>query len=195
VRFSRRQRPDLFALDGARLSALYEAHSVALLRFLGRRTADREIALDLLAETFAQAFVDRAKFRGSSEEEALAWIFGIARHQLANYYRRGEIEQRAVERLGVERPDWHPEDLERVEELVSLAETRRAVAARLAELPEDHRRAVELRVVTEREYPEIAAELGIKESLVRARVSRGLRTLARALEPERVEPAGEEAPG
>jgi len=51
----------------------------------------------------------------------------------------------------------------------------------LAALPEEQRRAVELRVVQEHGYAEIATMLGISEQNARARVSRGLRALALAL--------------
>ena len=48
-------------------------------------------------------------------------------------------------------------------------------------LPEDERDAVELRVVHEREYAEIAAELRCSELVVRKRVSRGLARLREQL--------------
>jgi len=45
------------------------------------------------------------------------------------------------------------------------------------------RQAVQLRVVEERPYDEVALALGISEQTARARVSRGLRALTHALEP------------
>ena len=53
----------------------------------------------------------------------------------------------------------------------------------LARLIDDQRDALRLRVVEERSYPEVADALGVSEQTARARVSRGLRALARALEP------------
>jgi RNA polymerase sigma-70 factor (ECF subfamily) len=47
-----------------------------------RRTYDPEIAVDLLAETFAAAFEERDSFRGDGDDAAIAWIYGIARHQV-----------------------------------------------------------------------------------------------------------------
>jgi RNA polymerase sigma-70 factor (ECF subfamily) len=40
--------------------------------FLARRTFDVEVARDLTAETFAQAFEHRGRFRGQSDAEASA---------------------------------------------------------------------------------------------------------------------------
>jgi hypothetical protein len=48
-----------------------------------RRTLDPEVALDLTAETFAEAFEHRHRLRGSTEREALGWLWAIADHQLA----------------------------------------------------------------------------------------------------------------
>ena len=54
-------------------------------------------------------------------------------------------------------------------------------------LPADQRRAVELRIVDEHGYDEVAAILGVSEQVVRARVSRGLRALSHLLgEPDAV---------
>lgn len=48
--------------------------------------------MDLTAETFAEAFRDRHRFRGQSEGEAAAWLFSIARHQSSRYVCRGKAE-------------------------------------------------------------------------------------------------------
>src|SRR3954470_22438411 len=87
----------MFAMD---VDALYAKHRDALLVFLVRRTADTEVALDLWAETFAQAVASRRRYRGTTEAEAAAWLYAIAKRQLALYYRRGKAEQRALQRLG-----------------------------------------------------------------------------------------------
>ena len=68
---------------------LWARHAHGLLRFFARRTMDPEAAMDLVAETFAAAFVARATFRGTGEDEAAGWLFGIARNQLALWYRHG----------------------------------------------------------------------------------------------------------
>jgi RNA polymerase sigma factor (sigma-70 family) len=52
----------------------------------------------------------------------------------------------------------------------------------MAELPDDQRRAVQGRVIEERDYPELARNLACSESVVRQRVSRGLRSLRERLE-------------
>ena len=79
-------------------SALYEDHAEQILVFLARRCLDPEVAVELMAETFARALANRRSYRGTSPAEASAWLYGIARRQLVDYFRRG-AEQRAVRRL------------------------------------------------------------------------------------------------
>jgi RNA polymerase sigma-70 factor, ECF subfamily len=160
----------------------YSVHSKPLLAFFARRTFDVEAARDLTAETFAQAFQHRRRFRGKTEAEAAGWLYGIARHQLSRYARTGKVERKAIERLGIRVPDVSDEDHERIVELAGLADLRGRVAAAFGELSEDQRDALRLRVIDDRTYPEVAEQLGISEQTARARVSRALRRLADAVE-------------
>jgi DNA-directed RNA polymerase specialized sigma24 family protein len=67
-------------------------------------------------------------------------------------------------------------DIERIEELVDAG---RGIdpAALVADLPAEQRDAVLARIVQERSYAEIAADLAVSEAVVRQRVSRGLSAL------------------
>jgi RNA polymerase sigma-70 factor (ECF subfamily) len=169
--------------DADVFAALYDREARTILVFIARRTLDPELALDLTAETFAQAFRDRRSYRGSTEMEERAWLFTIARRQIARYHRRGTVERRALEALGAQMPEAHEDDLREIEEAAGLDQLRATLGDELARLNDDQRAALQLRVVEERPYPEVADALGVSEQTARARVSRGLRALARALEP------------
>src|SRR3954453_8751662 len=171
---SRLSESDVFA-------EMYAAHSRRLISFFARRTYDAQLALDLTAETFAQAFSGRRRFRGTTDAEASAWLFRIAERQLARYWRRGRAERRAVRKLGIDVPALDDEAAARIIQLAGLADLRAALAEELARLPEPTQRALHLRVVEERDYSEVADLLGISEAAVRARVSRGLIALAAAV--------------
>jgi RNA polymerase sigma-70 factor, ECF subfamily len=164
-------------LDATSLGELFEAEGPRLLAFATRRTFDAEQALDLVGECFAVAFERRAKFRGSTREEAVGWLYAICRTQLNHHFRRQGAERRALTRLGVDRPVMGEDERRRVEELAGLEELRATVAAELQLLPPDQRDAVRLRVVDELDYAEVAARLDITQQTARARVSRGLRAL------------------
>lgn len=169
-------------MDAEAVAVLYDALSERLLVFFVRRTYDGEVAMDLTAETFARALENRARFRGDSEGEAAGWVWGIARNVLGEFFKRGRVERRALHRLGLEPPALTDEEIERIEQLAGVDELRLAVATALADLAVDQRDALRLRVVDELEYPAVARRLGISEATARARVSRGLRRLAGALE-------------
>lgn len=164
-------------LDAEQLTELYDLHAKSILAFLARRTCDPEAAIDLLAETFAVAIRDRRTFRGSDFEAGRAWLYGIARHLLSNYFRSERAELRAVTRLGVERRALTDSEYERIEDLADTRELRNLLADELDRLPEDQREAVRLRVVCEETYESVADRLGVSQDTARARVSRGLRRL------------------
>ncbi|MBI5105342.1 MAG: RNA polymerase sigma factor [Solirubrobacterales bacterium] len=167
--------------DADAFADFYAAHAERVLVFFARRVLDAELALDLTSETFARALEGRHRYRGRTDEEEQGWLFAIARHLLAHYWRRGRVERSALQRLAIEVPHLADHELERVEALAGLDALRPRVVAALAGLPEDQRRAVELRIVQELGYAEVAAATGVSEQVARARVSRGLRALSQAL--------------
>jgi RNA polymerase sigma-70 factor (ECF subfamily) len=171
-------------LDADLLAAAYERDARRLLVFFTRRTYDAQLAVDLVGETYARAFELRRRFVGNAHDaDAMAaWVFGIARNVLNEALRRGAAERRALCRAGVQAPALDVEELGRIEELAALGELRAAVAGALAELATEQRDAVRLRVVEELDYAAVAGRLGISEQAARARVSRGLRSLAAALD-------------
>jgi RNA polymerase sigma-70 factor, ECF subfamily len=173
-----REHPEAFG-------ELYERHAEAMLMFFARRTLDPDVAAELTAETFAEAFASRKRFRDRGLGAA-AWLYGIARHQLAHFFRDGKVAARARARLGLPRRELDPEDHERVEQLIDLEPMRVLLAEKIAELPEDQREAMRLRVIEERPYAEVADLLGITQAGARQRVSRAMRRLARELDASEV---------
>lgn len=164
-------------LNPDEISELYRDHARAVLAFLARRTWEPEVAVDLMAETFAQAFEDRAQFRGDDPGAARAWIFGIARNKLTDHFRRGVVERRALDRLGFERRSLSDHEYERIEELAGIGELRAVLGAEAGSLSTEQQHALWLRVVEEQPYGEIARRTGTTETTARARVSRALRAL------------------
>jgi RNA polymerase sigma factor (sigma-70 family) len=165
-------------VDAEAFHDFYVANRPRVLGFLARRALDPDVARDLTAETFAVALQRRHQFRGHTDAEAEAWLFAIARTQLSIYWRRGTAERRALALLGPGDRPVGPAELERIEELAGLRQLRRDVRRAITALRPDQAYAVQQRVVYERAYPDLAAELGVSEDVVRSRVSRGLRELA-----------------
>ncbi len=171
------------SLGGEDIIALYDRHARELMGFFARRTSDPQLALDLLGETFLAAFTARARCAASSEEQRAAWLYRIAAHKLTDHYRRAAGERRTLLRIGEGLRGLTEAEYERIEELAADGELHERVSAALLELSEEQGSAVRARVLGERSYVEIAGELGVSEQAARARVSRGLRALRRALAP------------
>jgi RNA polymerase sigma factor (sigma-70 family) len=178
--FRSREDPEAFA-------AFYERHAEPLLRFFARRTLDPEAAAELMAETFSEAFASRARFRDRGQG-AVGWLYGIGKHQLSHYFRRGQVDARARRRLGMPERTVSTEDYERIEELIDFEQVGRAIGQAFSLLSEDQREALTLRVVEGRSYREVAEALRCTEETARARVSRGLKRLTRTLEAAGLEP-------
>jgi RNA polymerase sigma factor (sigma-70 family) len=166
---------DLLASDDPEaFGAFYDRHVKTLLGYFMRRTADPEVAADLAAETFASAIVAKSRFRATGTP-AIAWLFTIAQRRLADYQRRGYVEQRMRRSLRMERRAIGAEDAALIRMLADDSAT-----ALLAVLGPDQRDAVAGHVVEDRSYRELAVALDVSEATVRQRVSRGLATLRRS---------------
>jgi RNA polymerase sigma-70 factor (ECF subfamily) len=159
-------QPETFGL-------VFERHAEELLGYFARRTFDPEAAADLVAETFAEAFASRRRFRDQGLG-GTGWLYGIARHQLSRYFRHGSVDSRARKRLGMPERDVSPQDYDRIEELIDFAAVGKAIGEAYSLLTEDQREALKLRVIEARPYREVAELLGVTEETARARVSRGL---------------------
>ena len=168
--------------DPATFVELYRRHAEDLLRYFARRTLDPEAAAELTAETFAEAFASRTRYSYVNGVDGVAWLYGIARHQLGRFFRRGRIDADARRKIGLPARELPPEDYERIEELVDFEPLRAALAEALGTLAEDQREALKLRVIDGLPYPDVAARLQCAETAARQRVSRGLRRLALVLQ-------------
>ncbi len=165
--------------DPDAFGTFYRRHVGPLLAYFRRRTGDPELAADLCAETFAAALDGAHRFR-PDRGPAVAWLYGIARHQLSAVARRGRVDDRARRRLGMPPIVLDDEAIERVEAIASAEAT--GVAGALAALPPDQRAAVSARVLDDLEYEEIAVAARTSESVVRKRVSRGLAAMRARLD-------------
>jgi DNA-directed RNA polymerase specialized sigma24 family protein len=105
----------------------------------------------------------------------------MAGSRLIDSIRRGQVEDRARQRLGMPARALTDRDLERIEELVDVERGLDAQAL-VADLPPEQREAVLARIVHERDYRDIAAELKVSDAVVRQRVSRGLAVMRARLE-------------
>ncbi len=179
----RRSDAELLAVTSAEPEAFatfYRRWERPVLGYLMARVRDPELAADLSAEVFAAVLAAAGAFDAerAGSTGAGPWLFAIAHNTLTTSVRRGRVAETARRRLGMREPlALDDADLERIQDLgeaVPLAEL-------LADLPAHEREAILARVLDERDYAELAAELGCSALVVRKRVSRGLTRLRKAL--------------
>ncbi|HKC77196.1 MAG TPA: sigma-70 family RNA polymerase sigma factor [Gaiellaceae bacterium] len=161
------------ASDAGAFADLYRRHVSTLHGWFHSRLA--WAASDLTAETLAQAWLSRRSFRDEAEGSALPWLFGIARNVARESARRNEVETRARRRLGLPLDLAAEDGYDAVEERLSPSA---ALSDALDSLPAHEREALELRIVDELAYADVAARLGVRPAAARLRVSRALRRLS-----------------
>jgi RNA polymerase sigma factor (sigma-70 family) len=164
---------------GASFELVYRRHQAVVLTFLARRVQQPDLAADLMAETFACLLVVVRDSSRALPPVPLAWLLVTARHLMIDSHRRGRVADAARRELEMRPVLLEDRDLERVAEISAEIDLLQELAARL---DPDQFRALRARVLEEREYADIAAQLRCSESVVRKRVSRALGVLRRAME-------------
>lgn len=148
---------------------LFDQEAEPLLGFLTLRTGNRALAEDVLADAFERVLRKRDRFnprRGTQK----SWLYSIALNMLSDQIRRGQAEQRAVERVEASSTQPPADQFREVDDRDLLE---RAISV----LSADERDAVALRFGAELTMPEIAELIGEPLSTVEGRIYRALRRL------------------
>jgi RNA polymerase sigma-70 factor, ECF subfamily len=159
----------------------YDRYAVWVRSWFVRHTGSESASLDLTAETFAQAWHSCRRFRDMADGSGAPWLFGIARNLLRQYHKHNRIESAARERMGLPATYAECEDYERVDERIEASALAPLLRHAVRALPGEQRRALELRVVQQLPYEEVAGRLGCSQNAARLRVSRALRALTTQL--------------
>ncbi len=156
-----------------RFRALYARTYPDVLRFVTRRVPDYR-AEDVVAEVFLVVWrrLDRLP---PAEDDARAWVFGVARNLLLTD-ERGERRRRALAVRLAGLPVTAPEDA------ADLVTRRAEVAAAWPRLTEVDQEALALAYWDDLTGPQAAAVLGISPVAFRLRLTRARRALARHLD-------------
>lgn len=168
-----------------RFKEIYETNHAALAAYALRRAASPEDAADAVAETFAVAW--RRIQQVPAGHEATLWLFGAARHVLANQRRSQRRRSRLSLRLQAEPVHAPPRADERAGEFDHAR-------AALQRLPEPQRDLLGLVAWEGLSTAELAAVLGCSENAAKIRLHRARRALQRELELGGEQPTPKPAP-
>ncbi len=170
----------LKAGDPAAFDVVYAAYHARLFNFLVRLSRNRQVAEDLVEETWVRLVARAGRLR--ADTQLAAWLFTVARNLYLSYCRSRLVEESHAPALmglwpgGASRPSPF--------EATAASEFERRLEAALAALPLRYREVL-LLVGVEGLRPAEAAEVcGISPEAFRQRLSRARSMLRQRLEPE-----------
>jgi RNA polymerase sigma factor (sigma-70 family) len=178
-----------------RFAAIYDRYFTEIYRYVAGRLGP-DVADDLAAETFADAFRKRAEFR-PARGALRPWLYGIATNLVARHRRVEARRLSALSRAASSAAHGHaaadPGDLQdRAAARVSAQQLRKPLARALAQLPDGDRDVLLLVSLADLSYEEVAAALGIPAGTVGSRLNRARRKVRTALKD--IDPGLDRAP-
>lgn len=174
-----------------------EEYGDVLFGFAAARVRHPAIAKDLVQETFLAALKSRGSFAGRSTERA--WLFGILRNKLADYYRsqRREVsfadleaplpeEREAFYSSGLGKNGWvkglAPNAWETPEESLVSKEFQDVLSRCLSRLPEKIAQAFWLREIDDMASDEICKVMSVSPNNLWVTLHRARMSLRRCIE-------------
>lgn len=146
--------------DEEALKRLYEQTSNSVFQYIFRFVNNKEMAEDLMIETYTQVWLSAKSFKGNSR--VLTWILGIARNLTMN-----EIKKRDYSH-----GDLTEKEFTKAEQLSSICqnEISELIGKALTRLSPKHREVLDLIFMEELTYEEIAFLLNIPLNTVKTRI-------------------------
>jgi RNA polymerase sigma-70 factor (ECF subfamily) len=163
--------------------ALYRDYAGAVHTVAISIVRDRELANDVVQQTFVKAW--RAASTFEDGREVAPWLYSIARHTAID-----AVRSEARPTRGGHEPEVEvPVDSESLEATWERFEIRRAVDA----LPEEEREVVRRSHLLGHTHEEIAQQLGVPVGTVKSRSSRAHKRLATSLAHLNAQPAANQS--
>lgn len=165
--------------DLAAFEALYARHRGPLYRFIARGISPRATADECFQETWARVVAARERYRPTAKFGT--WLYQIAQNLLIDQYRR----HRPQITLDDEAAPLHLPDGEdeRPEPRLSRFEEARRLQQALAELPDEQRIVLQLRLEQELSLEAIGEITGVGRETVKSRLRYAMDKLRARLNP------------
>jgi RNA polymerase sigma-70 factor (ECF subfamily) len=163
--------------DPQMFGTIFSRHASHVHRYLALRLG-REVADDLVAETFVAAFRRRHAY-DLSRPNARPWLYGIATHLVGQHRREEAREYRLRQAIGPDRDDACHAD--RVSADVTAQGWRAGLSRALADLSPGDRHVLLLVAWGDLTYEEVSTVLNIPIGTVRSRLNRARKKVKRTL--------------
>jgi len=160
--------------DPAAFNRLYLSYIRPIYRYIFSKVGESKEAEDLTAQVFLAALESLPRYRHNGH--FAAWLFGIARHKVADHFRSQRSEQTIEVAYG--------ESIRKGDPLSTLIQTEEAqrMSALIHKLDEQDQELLRLRFVAELNFGEIARLINSNMETTKKRVYRLLTHLRQQLE-------------
>jgi len=177
----RRKSAEVDVSDSSFWMTTYQEHGSAVMAFLASRTGRRDVAEDLLQETFVRAI--RARPTLPDPAGVRSYLFTTAHHLLLSRHRRKRPFLFSEASAGDTRvmEDMADADAPSPESVADLSRFEDRLHGVLAKLKPAYRDAFRLAVLEQKSYSEIASEQGWSSAQVKTLVHRARKQVIAAL--------------
>ena len=155
-------------MDAAEFDAFYTGSFRRVVAQVTAMIGNREEAQECVQEAFVRAWSHRHQLDQAHSREA--WVRTTAYRLAVSRWRRDQLAKRSPDRA-LQVPDQQ----------TGPDEARVALMTALARLPEEQRRALVLHHLCDLPVRQVAAEVGVPEGTIKARLSRGRAALVALL--------------
>lgn len=153
---------------------LFTRYRDALVHLFEQRLGDKDMAGDLLQETFIKVYLNLDRY--SKSYTFGQWIYTIARNTLVDHLRRRADDVAIDERFRAPLATTPSP-----EESVIINQSRAHFYAALEELSDEYREVIEMRFLEEYSYEEIAEKLGRPLNTVKTQIRRARAAICKIL--------------
>jgi RNA polymerase sigma-70 factor, ECF subfamily len=160
-------------LDREAFGLIYDHFSGKLYKFIFFRVGHKELAEDILADTFVKAWTRIEQV--SSAKAFTSWLYQIAKNSVIDYYRLKKVTVDLEEVVDILEDAASPIDD------ANLVIEQRVVIELMQELPQDQQQVIRYKFFEELENIEIAQIMGKSEGSVRVIQHRAVNKLKELL--------------
>jgi RNA polymerase sigma-70 factor (ECF subfamily) len=161
-------------LESRALAAIHDRYYPEVYRYLVFKTGDDQAAEDLTSEVFMRLL--DTLHTGRTPESLRAWLFGVAAHQAADYFRAQS------RRPQTELPDDLADPSGGPDTEIAAAHTIQSVRNALKQLTEEQQQVLALRFNDGRSIADTAVQLNKSETAIKQLQFRAVATLRRLME-------------
>jgi len=161
--------------DGAAFDSVYAAFRAPIFGFLARLSGRRDLAEELLQETFVRLAARATTLR--DDTRLGAWLYTVARNLFLSHARMTALDAERIDRAGLADPARPATPFEEA----AANQTQLALERALAGLPASYREVLLLVAVDKMEPSEAAQVVGVSPETLRQRLSRARTMMKEAL--------------